>query len=956
MTIATLNVNSLLRHIDEIRMLVKELGIHILAINETKLDNTIDDNLVNIDGFTIKRRDRDRNGGGVAVYLKDTLLDKFTVREDVPKSFLELLCIEIKPVLAAPFLVMAWYRPPNATADTFDYLEESLQFLDREDKEIILLGDTNCDISAIYSKTGHVTLNDIPAHSSQLLEIYNLFGLHQLIKSPSRETLTSTTLIDHIATTNESNIVTSGVHKTSLSDHYLIYCVRKFRGASKKQHKYISTRQMKNFDQTKFVNDLLEVDWNGIVQNTDDIDVVINNWTSIFSLILERHAPIRERRVSEKFCPWLTSDLKVMCKARDKLKKQAIRSKSEVLMQSYRHIRNKVNKMNEELKRHYFTHKIASCEGDLKRTWQTINNVLNKKSKTTNIASLNIDGKHISTNADIAESMNSFFCTIGETLSDKIAQTRNPLLENDYEVNTQKTNFQFHVIDELQLGKVFGKLKTSKGSGTDGIASCFLKMALPVISESLCDIFNFSIATGCFPDSWKIARVAPIFKSGQPDDRSNYRPISVLPVLARVFEKLIYNQLYDYLDKNKLLFLNQSGFRALHSAVTCLLNNTDDWYVNMDNGRYTANIFIDLKKAFDTVDHDILLAKLRKYGVDNLAFAWFSSYLTNRKQYCRVNGVSSKTEDIKCGVPQGSCLGPLLFLIYINDLPFSLKKGKVTMYADDTSISYSSKNMEDINQTLSSELGHLKQWLQGNKLSLNVLKTQALVVGSKPNIKKITENVVDTPQFLIGDAQVENVDQTKYLGVIIDKNLNWAEHIKSVRTKVSRGIGFLKYSRKFLPRNTLSKMYRGIVEPHFRYCCSVWGNCGVTRLQTLQKLQNRAARIVTRSNFDSSAKPLIHNLKWPTISDIIRSETATIMYKSLNGLAPKYLSKRFVKNSTRNIRQLRNTETDLMLPLRKTSNGQRGISFRGSKLWNQLDYDIKNAPSLATFKRRLKEH
>ena len=939
-------------------MLVKELGIHILAINETKLDNTIDDKLVNIDGFTIKRRDRDRNGGGVAVYLKDTLLDKFTVREDVPKSFLELLCIEIKPVLAAPFLGMAWYRPPNASADTFDYLEESLQFLDREDKEIILLGDTNCDISAIYSKTGHVTLNDIPAHSSQLLEIYNLFGLHQLIKSPSRETLTSTTLIDHIATTNESNIVTSGVHKTSLSDHYLIYCVRKFRGASKKQHKYISTRQMKNFDQTKFVNDLLEVDWNGIVQNTDDIDVVINNWTSIFSLILERHAPIRERRVSEKFCPWLTSDLKVMCKARDKLKKQAIRSKSEVLMQSYRHIRNKVNKMNEELKRHYFTHKIASCEGDLKRTWQTINNVLNKKSKTTNIASLNIDGKHISTNADIAESMNSFFCTIGETLSDKIAQTRNPLLENDYEVNTQKTNFQFHVIDELQLGKVFGKLKTSKGSGTDGIASCFLKMALPVISESLCDIFNFSIATGCFPDSWKIARVAPIFKSGQPDDRSNYRPISVLPVLARVFEKLIYNQLYDYLDKNELLFLNQSGFRALHSAVTCLLDNTDDWYVNMDNGRYTANIFIDLKKAFDTVDHDILLAKLRKYGVDNLAFAWFSSYLTNRKQYCRVHGVSSKTEteDIKCGVPQGSCLGPLLFLIYINDLPFSLKKGKVTMYADDTSISYSSKNMEDINQTLSSELGHLKQWLQGNKLSLNVLKTQALVVGSKPNIKKITENVVDTPQFLIGDAQVENVDQTKYLGVIIDKNLNWAEHIKSVRTKVSRGIGFLKYSRKFLPRNTLSKMYRGIVEPHFRYCCSVWGNCGVTRLQTLQKLQNRAARIVTRSNFDSSAKPLIHNLKWPTISDIIRSETATIMYKSLNGLAPEYLSKRFVKNSTRNIRQLRNTETDLMLPLRKTSNGQRGISFRGSKLWNQLDYDIKNAPSLATFKRRLKEH
>ena len=512
MVIASLNVNSLLLHVDEIRMLVKELGIHILALNETKLDKSIDDSLVNIEGYTIIRHDRDRHGGGVAIYLKDTLLDKTTVREDLPNSALELICVEIKPIHAASFVVLAWYRPPNVSFDIFNQIEECLQFLDREDKEIILLGDTNCDILPKYSKEGNANSNDLPTHSLRLLEIYNLFGFHQLIESPTHKTLVTTSLIDHIATTSKTNIVSSGIHKSSFSDHYLVFCVRKFRGACKKQHKHISTRQMKNFDQTEFVKDLLGVDWKGIVRNTDDINVIVNTWTNIFSLILEKHAPTRNRRVSDRFCPWLTNDFKLMCKARDKLKKQAIRSKSELLMQAYRNIRNQANRLNEKLKREYFTHKIASCEGDLKSTWKTINNVLNKKSKTTNIASLNIEGKHISSNADIAESINNFFCTIGETLSDKILSARNPLLENDYVINPEKTRFQFHVIDTLQLDKVFSKFKTSKGCGTDGIASCFLKIALPVISESLCDMFNLSIATGCFPDSWKIARVAPFLK------------------------------------------------------------------------------------------------------------------------------------------------------------------------------------------------------------------------------------------------------------------------------------------------------------------------------------------------------------------------------------------------------------------------------------------------------------
>ena len=328
--------------------------------------------------------------------------------------------------------------------------------------------------------------------------------------------------------------------------------------------------------------------------------------------------------------------------------------------------------------------------------------------------------------------------------------------------------------------------------------------------------------------------------------------------------------------------------------------------------------------------------------------------LNNDTNSCKL-GALSHIKDVTCGVPQGSCLGPLLFLIYINDLPRALHNCKVTMYADDTSLSFASNNIDDLNQFMNQDLDCLKDWLQGNKLSLNVLKTHAMVVGSRPKLKRISEEVSEQPSFFINGTQIETVERTKYLGVQLDCHLVWDEHIKGMRNKVSRALGFLKYAKKFLQQGTLSKMYRGIVEPHFRYCCSVWGCCGKTQIDALQRLQNRAARIVTNSSYHVSATGLIKKLGWPTISDIILSETATIMFKSTNSLAPEYLSELFVKNSALNTMRLRNTEADLRVPLFKTANGQKSISFRGPKLWNQLSSDVRLAPSLSTFKRRFKD-
>ena len=878
---------------------------------------------MNIKNYKIEREDRNRHGGGVAIYIRESI--NHSRRDDIPLNGLELVCIEIKPVKASPFIVLAWYRPPSDPVATFEKLEQVLQFFERENKEIIVLGDTNCDLLAIEQE---VSLNVEHNNTKRIKDLYQLYGLTQLISEPTRETCHTSTLIDHIAVSAASNIVESGVLKISISDHYMIFCVRKYRGALKGQHKKVNTRQMKDFDQNSFLSDISSIDWDSILNCSKDINTAVENWSNVLSMIIEKHAPMRHRRVSEKYCPWITTQLKALARTRDRLRKSAVKAGSEILMTAYRHVRNVVNKQNKTLKRQYFSDKIRRCEGDMKETWKAINQLVNKRSKTTNVSSLQEDNNILTSSDEIAESMNQYFCSIGQKLSEKIPHAENPLLHGDFSLNKNSTRFQFRAITPADIMKARQKFKVSKSFGIDGISSYFLKIGMPVLAPVLSTIFNRSISEGIFPNNWKVARVAPIYKEGPTENRSNYRPVSVLPVVSRLFEKTIFDQLYAYFDDNKLFYSHQSGFRTLHSVLTCLLKSSDDWYHDFDKGCLSSVVFIDLKKAFDTVDHTILIQKLCHYGVQGRELDWFKSYLQDRKQCCKVNGHTSKIANVNCGVPQGSCLGPLLFLIYINDLPCALKSTKVTMYADDTSISYSSKSIAEINEAVNSDLNRLQSWLGGNKLSLNVAKTQSMILGSSSNLRKHhTDNGEPKINLHINEDNLDMIGSNKYLGVQIDSELKWREHVTFAIGKISRAMGMLKYAKKYLPLEIVKNMYISIVEPHFRNCCSVWGCCGETLLDKLQKLQNRAARIVTNSSYDASSLPLIGSLGWLTIKEMIEFETATTVYKSLHGLAPEYMQSMFMKLSEYSSRSLRNTNTDLRIPSFTTSYGQRSFSY-----------------------------
>ena len=356
MVIASLNVNSLPAHIDEIRVLLHEKNIHILALNETKIDSDYSSELLKIEGYRFDRLDRNRRGGGIGFYIRDSF--EVDVREDIPVSNLELRCIGVKPVQAKPFFVVSWYRPPSDPVEVFDKLEDVFKYLESEGKEIILLGDTNCDLSSALNPLQCLN-SDVPSCTKYMLDFYNSFGLKQLITEPTRETVDTATIIDHVATSNPSNVVESGVVKTCISDHYLVYVTRKFRGSIKANHKVITSRQMKIFDKDLFLIDLAETDWSAIVCNSDGLDNAVHLWSNQLSSIIEKHAPLRERRVTERFSPWITPDLKQLFRTRDKLKVAAVKVKSELLMSAYKQMRCKDNSLNSRMKREYFSKRIS---------------------------------------------------------------------------------------------------------------------------------------------------------------------------------------------------------------------------------------------------------------------------------------------------------------------------------------------------------------------------------------------------------------------------------------------------------------------------------------------------------------------------------------------------------------------------------------------------------------------
>ena len=500
-----------------------------------------------------------------------------------------------------------------------------------------------------------------------------------------------------------------------------MYAIRKI-GVPRGNPKIIESRSFKHFNESAFKCDLDNAVWPSIVSKTNPNEFW-TFWKNTFLDIVDKHAPPRTMTVRNKPSPWITAQIKLLMHFRDYLKKKAMNSNEPNDWENFKRQKNAVNKEVRRAKKSYCRAEIEGKRGDFKGTWKVLNNLMNRKSNNTAINEIKLTPSVTLTNPkDIADHFNKHFTKIGHKLASDIPK---PVTKNYFKTFMTKSNSKFK-LQKVEPSRVLELLSTAdsaKATGFDKISNKLLKIAAPHIYQSLGALFNISIETNMFPSEFAIAKVSPIFKAGDQSDEDNYRPISVIPTVARVFERLTYEQMYAYLSDNGLLNPLQSGFRTLHSTLTALLDLTNEWSFDIDRKMINGVILLDLKKVFDTVNHEILIKKLEYFGFDPSSTAFFRSYPSNRQQQCKVNGFSSDFLVTTCGVPQGTILGPLFFLIYVNDMPNCLKNCTARLYADDTTLSVSGLHTCVIEQLLNADLRNVSSWLIANKLTLNVLKT-----------------------------------------------------------------------------------------------------------------------------------------------------------------------------------------------------------------------------------------
>ena len=845
-TLLQINCRSLKKHFSNISHLLSNFKSppSIISLSETWLKEKDPDSFFSLEGYIFVSRPRlgGKRGGGVGFYISNLL--KYVVRSDLP-HFIDDVCdycaIELINEHSPNILLVSLYKPPDIDTTLFDTkLSKIIKFLSlNNNKKIFLTADWNIDLLKV----------NYDVKTNQFFNNMLSFGLLPTVTIPTRITERSATLLDNIFSNCTHHQYYTKVIYDDISDHLPI--LLHINDAKPNNQAGIVPLNKYSFRKQNFLQfheQVKRTTWIPLQHSVLDSGAVTEpynefneKFTKIFNeAFLSKTARGKVQTMKGFKQPWMTSGLIRACHKKSRLLKIYKKTGSYSSRIKYINYRNTLKKLIRQEERAFYENKFASVTQNSKQTWKLINSILNKTKKCHAPSFLKINSELEFDKEKIADSFNNYFVDLGPKLASKLIPVdpldAQPKITTPINKPTIKNSIVLTNTDSAEVFTIISHLKSSSSCGHDQISVKVIKCVAEWISPVLASLINHSFLTGTFPELLKVAKVIPVHKTGDKNLISNYRPISLLNTFSKIYEKVFLNRLLSFLNKYNIIYANQFGFRKHHSTNFALTSFLDSLTEALDRNEYAVGIFIDLSKAFDTIDHQILLKKLDGYGVRGLAYNFVESYLKDRSQYVELLGVSSQPKSIKCGVPQGSVLGPVLFILYINDMIACSNLLKFFLFADDTTILYYSKNLDDLYNTVNTELKKLSLWFFQNKLSLNVSKTNYILFNNH-------RLPVDPPQLLLNNSPVSQVSSTKFLGVEIDDRLNWSKHIKSVENKLSSVIFILKKIRHKLNKTTALNLYHTLILPHLSYCNNVWGNTFKTYLGSLGRLQKRALRL-----------------------------------------------------------------------------------------------------------------
>lgn len=869
-------------------------------------------------------------GGGLAVIHRSC----FKVDPVPLPVFTSFECLSFSFTGSQPSLVLLVYRPPKTSSAFITDFTELLSSMCPKYSSIVVLGDFNI----------HVDSNQCNI-ASQFLNVLNCFDFTQHINFPTHSKGHTLDLVCSSGTASPHDISPKDL---SVSDHIAILFHLAIPVPQRRLRplRSITYRNIRNINMTD-MEDLLQSQLS-VLPLSPCSDELVTFYNSNISATLNKLAPLKTRKVSfSHSAPWYTPELREMKATGRRLERLSRKTGLTVHTLAYKeHVHTYKEALN-TAKTSYYTSIISKGQNNPRTLFSTVHKILQPPTTfpltpSTDLCCefLQFFGNKISTLYSQLQSLSSH--TLKENPSQPIAPP-------------QPLSSFFTITDET-----VHDLATKAKSTTcllDPMPTPLVKACLPALCPLISNIINTSLLTGTVPKSLKTAAITPILKKpgAAADDFNNYRPISNLPFLSKLLERTVAAQLQDHMTSCSLWEELQSGFRAKHSTETALVKVINDLLVAADTGHFSILLLLDLTAAFDTVCHNTLLTRLEtQLGITGTALSWFRSYLTGREQFVSIGDFRSPSTPLPHGVPQGSVLGPLLFIIYILPLGQILRQHGLHFhcYADDTQIYIHSKPSHLLPLShLSTCLNDISNWMTHNFLKLNHTKTEAIVIATPTLLKKLNNT-----QFSIPGYFTTTSSEVKNLGVIFDSTLSFDSHIKLITKTAFFHLKTISRLHPFLSLTTAETLIHAFITSRLDYCNALLTGLPAKSINRLQYIQNSAARLLTHTRPWHHITPILHQLHWLPVQYRIHFKVLLLVYKAQHNLAPTYLTN--LLNHYLPTRTLRSSDSHLLsIPSSNLrSMGDRAFSVAGPKLWNSLPLSIRQCPSLSTFKSSLKTH